>query len=52
MPVLVIGGTGVIGPRLIRRLVARGEEVVCMDLNPDVITDVRRQEGLPPVTTR
>jgi nucleoside-diphosphate-sugar epimerase len=34
MPVLVIGGTGFIGPRLIRRLVARGETVVCMDLNP------------------
>jgi nucleoside-diphosphate-sugar epimerase len=34
MSVLVIGGTGFIGPRLIRRLVARGETVVCMDLNP------------------
>src|SRR2546428_8576767 len=34
MSVLVIGGTGFIGPRLIRRLVARAEDVVCMDLNP------------------
>ena len=34
MPVLVIGGTGFIGPRLIRRLTARGEAVACMDLNP------------------
>ena len=34
MSVLVIGGSGFIGPRLIRRLVARGEDVVCMDLNP------------------
>ena len=34
MSVLVIGGTGFIGPRLIRRLVARGQDVVCMDLNP------------------
>ncbi len=34
MSVLVIGGTGFIGPRLIRRLVARGEDVVCMDVNP------------------
>lgn len=34
MPVLVIGATGFIGPRLIRRLVARGEDVVCMDVNP------------------
>jgi nucleoside-diphosphate-sugar epimerase len=34
MPVLVIGATGFIGPRLIRRLIARGHEVVGMDLNP------------------
>jgi nucleoside-diphosphate-sugar epimerase len=34
MSVLVIGATGFIGPRLIRRLVARGETVVGMDLNP------------------
>ena len=42
MSVLVIGGTGFIGPRLIRRLVARGEDVVCMDLNPFAasLTDV------------
>ena len=42
MSVLVIGGTGFIGPRLIRRLVARGEDVVCMDLNPGAasFTDV------------
>ena len=34
MPICVIGGTGFIGPRVIRRLVARGEDVVCMDINP------------------
>src|SRR5262245_50378760 len=34
MSVLVIGATGFIGPRLIRRLVARGETVVGMDINP------------------
>jgi nucleoside-diphosphate-sugar epimerase len=34
MSVLVIGGTGFIGPRLMRRLIARGETVVAMDLNP------------------
>jgi nucleoside-diphosphate-sugar epimerase len=34
MAVLVIGATGFIGPRLIRRLVARGESVVGMDLSP------------------
>jgi nucleoside-diphosphate-sugar epimerase len=35
MSVLVIGATGFIGPRLIRRLVYRGETVVGMDLNPN-----------------
>jgi nucleoside-diphosphate-sugar epimerase len=34
MSVLVIGATGFIGPRLMRRLVARGETVVGLDLNP------------------
>ena len=34
MAILVIGATGFIGPRLIRKLVARGETVVGMDLNP------------------
>src|SRR5438034_7329506 len=38
MPVLVVGATGFIGPRLIRRLVARGESVVGMDLNPGAAT--------------
>jgi nucleoside-diphosphate-sugar epimerase len=40
MPILVIGGTGFIGPRLIRRLVAAGETVVCMDVNPGTFTDL------------
>ena len=34
MPILVLGGTGFIGPRAIRRLAQRGEKVVCMDINP------------------
>ena len=34
MAILVVGGTGFIGPRVIRRLVERGETVVCMDLDP------------------
>ena len=34
MAILVVGGTGFIGPRVIRRLVERGEDVVCMDLDP------------------
>src|SRR6266545_4955475 len=38
MSILVIGATGFIGPRLIKRLVARGESVVGMDLNPGAAT--------------
>jgi nucleoside-diphosphate-sugar epimerase len=34
MSVLVIGGTGFIGLRVIRLLAGRGEEIVCMDINP------------------
>jgi nucleoside-diphosphate-sugar epimerase len=34
MPILVLGGAGFIGPRAIRRLVERGHDVVCMDINP------------------
>lgn len=34
MSVFVIGGTGFIGSRVIRLLAARGEAVVCMDINP------------------
>src|SRR5918995_7182593 len=34
MSILVIGATGFIGPRLIRKLVAHGESVFGMDLNP------------------
>src|SRR5438094_6831397 len=38
MAVGVIGGTGFIGPRLMRRLVGRGETVTCMDLNPHSVS--------------
>ena len=34
MSVFVIGGTGFIGHRLVRLLVARGQIVTCMDINP------------------
>ena len=34
MTILVIGGTGFIGRRLIPLLAQRGEEIVCMDINP------------------
>src|SRR6201994_1171110 len=35
MAVFVIGGTGFIGIRVISLLVAQGESVVCMDINPN-----------------
>jgi len=38
MAILVIGGTGFIGPRLMRRLINRGETVACMDLNPGAVS--------------
>lgn len=34
MTVFVVGGTGFIGARVIPLLVARGEAIVCMDINP------------------
>ena len=34
MATLVLGGTGFIGRRLVPLLAQRGEEVVCMDINP------------------
>jgi nucleoside-diphosphate-sugar epimerase len=34
MTVFVVGGTGFIGTRVIPLLIARGESVVCMDINP------------------
>ncbi len=38
MAIFVIGGTGFIGIRVIPMLVARGESVVCMDINPTAPT--------------
>lgn len=35
MKVLVLGGAGFIGPRVMRRLTERGHDVVCMDVNPN-----------------
>jgi len=35
MTVFVVGGTGFIGTRVIPLLVARGQDVVCMDINPN-----------------
>src|SRR2546428_12925908 len=49
MSVLVIGATGFIGPRVIRRLVARGEKVVGMDLSPGAATFGGVPTGAPVV---
>lgn len=49
MSVLVIGATGFIGPRLIRRLIARGESVVGMDLNPGAAAFAEVPIGAPVV---
>src|SRR5512132_88483 len=49
MSVLVVGATGFIGPRLIKRLVARGESVVGMDLNPGAATFTGEPIGAPVV---
>jgi nucleoside-diphosphate-sugar epimerase len=45
MSIFVIGGTGFIGLRVIRLLAARGEEIVCMDINPNATSfaDLGRQ---------
>src|SRR5438045_9060621 len=34
MSTLILGGTGFIGRRLVPLLATRGEEIVCMDINP------------------
>src|SRR5215475_9597773 len=34
MTIFIAGGTGFIGRRLIPLLAQRGEEIVCMDINP------------------
>src|SRR6266702_2937618 len=46
---MVIGATVFIGPRLIRKLVARGESVVGMDLNPGAATFAGVPIGAPVV---
>jgi nucleoside-diphosphate-sugar epimerase len=42
MSTLIIGGTGFIGSRVLRLLLARGEPVACMDINPNTpaVTDL------------
>lgn len=38
MRVLVLGGSGFIGPRVMRRLIDRGHEVHCLDIAPEAPT--------------
>jgi len=49
MSVLVLGATGFIGPRLIRKLVALGETVMGMDLNPSAVPFDGKPVGCPVV---
>jgi len=35
MTTLVLGGTGFIGSRIVHKLVALGEQVVCLDIFPE-----------------
>ncbi len=49
MTTLVLGATGFIGPRLIRKLAALGETVVGMDLNPGVAAFADVPIGAPVV---
>lgn len=45
MTTLVLGGTGFIGRRLVALLARRGEQVVCMDLNPQAAAGVFDEFG-------
>ena len=46
MSILILGGTGFIGRRLVPLLAQRGEEIVCMDINPQTAEFYRpRQAG-------
>ncbi len=48
MKVLVLGGAGFIGPRVMKRLLDRGHDVACMDVNTNspLLTDIRNRIAL------
>ena len=45
MKILVTGGTGFTGSHLVKRLLARGDEVVCLDNQPGIFYDELKQLG-------
>jgi nucleoside-diphosphate-sugar epimerase len=45
MNVLVTGGTGFVGSHLVRRLLARGHRVTCLDRHPGLFDDELRAGG-------
>ena len=47
MSILIIGGTGFIGRRLVPLLAQRGEEIVCMDINPQTAEFLRSRQAGP-----
>ena len=50
MRILVLGGSGFIGPRVMRRLLERGHEVHCMDIAPNApsLEDLRDDIAIGP----
>jgi len=48
MTTFIAGGTGFIGRRLVPLLAQRGEEIVCMDINPQT-AGLRIRCAVPPV---
>jgi nucleoside-diphosphate-sugar epimerase len=50
MRVLVTGGTGFVGSHLVRRLLARGHQVVSLDKSPGLFDDELRSSGATLIT--
>jgi nucleoside-diphosphate-sugar epimerase len=49
MKVLVLGGAGFIGPRVMQRLAERGHDVSCMDINPNAPSLTALKASIPVV---
>jgi nucleoside-diphosphate-sugar epimerase len=50
MQALVTGGTGFVGSHLVRRLLARGQQVISLDKNPGLFDDELRSLGAKLIT--